>query len=34
MFEAVIWGIYACGFIFVLCVVCAISDRVEEKKNK
>jgi hypothetical protein len=34
MFEAVIWGIYACVFIGVICIACAIVDRVEAKKNK
>lgn len=34
MFEAIIWGIYASGFIGVICIACAISDRVEAKKNK
>lgn len=34
MFEAVIWGIYACGFIGLICIAGAISDRVEAKKRE
>lgn len=33
MFEGVIWGIYLCAFIGIICVACAITDRAEAKKN-
>ncbi len=34
VFEAVIWGIYAFGFIGVICIACAISDHMEKRSKK
>lgn len=34
MVDAIILGIVGCLFILVLCGACAITDRVEEKKNE
>lgn len=34
MFEAIVWGIVGVLFIEVLCGACAISDRLEAKKNE
>ena len=34
MFEFIIWSLCAMGFIEVICVACAIVERIEKKRGE